>query len=159
MSEVYEPGKSQNGNFNFEDLDQYITGDPDELDIYILKKFQNFYNYRSFEEIQDPTKCEIKHEVECEFTKLGVKQMKDSIMKKQFREISFELDEAIQSLYNLFYADHSVRTHEAPWMDRILESKEKFVGKNSYKDQRLVNEFGSYMHNILHEEMTKIKNL
>jgi hypothetical protein len=44
-------------------------------------------------------------------------------------------------------------------MDKILESKEKFGGKKSYPGQRLVNEFGSYMHNIIHEEMTKIKNL
>jgi hypothetical protein len=44
-------------------------------------------------------------------------------------------------------------------MDKILESKEKFGGKKSYPGHRLVNEFGSYMHNIIHEEMTKIKNL
>jgi hypothetical protein len=30
-----------------------------------LKKFQHFYDVRTFEEIQDPTKSQIKYEVEC----------------------------------------------------------------------------------------------
>ncbi len=58
--------------------------------------------------------------------------MKDWVSKKQFREIHYEVEETIQSLYNLFFADHSVRTMEAPWMDKILKSKEKFEVKKSY---------------------------
>lgn len=65
LSEVYEPGKTQNGLSNFDDLDQFITGDSDEIDLYLLQKFQHFYDYRKPEELMDPTKCEIRYEVEC----------------------------------------------------------------------------------------------
>ncbi len=49
--------------------------------------------------------------------------MKEWIMKRLYREIYYEVQDTIQSLYNLFYADHSVRTKEAPWMDKILKTK------------------------------------
>lgn len=41
-------------------------------------------------------------------------------------------------------------------MDKIMSHKTE--EKNLFKDQRLTNQFGNYMHNILYEEMTIKKN-
>jgi hypothetical protein len=43
-------------------------------------------------------------------------------------------------------------------MDKIM-TKNGDYQKLVFPNQRLVNEFGSYMHNVMYEEMTKLKNV
>lgn len=55
------------------------------------------------------------------------------------KQIHYEIEDAIHSLYNLIWSDHSVKVKQAVWMDKILSSFSNSKDFISYPKARLTN--------------------